>query len=113
MMKKILSVCLAIFMFTAVSGVNAFARANDDNKQVVANTAKKIETKEIKSVFKTENGSESSLGKTDYSRAEYERQKAQGNKFSTKTKVLIGVGIAAAVVGIVVFAASRDKIRTF
>lgn len=45
--------------------------------------------------------------------ANYEKQKAAGKRFSTTTKALIGVGIAAAVIGIVVFAASRDKIKTF
>ena len=43
----------------------------------------------------------------------YEQSKAAGKKFSTMTKVLIGGGVAAAVVEIFVFAASRDKIKTF
>ncbi len=43
----------------------------------------------------------------------YHEHNARGKKFSTTTKILIGVGIAAAAIGIFVFAASRDKVRTF
>lgn len=116
MLRKILAASLAVFIFTAVSGVNVFARAFDGENE--KNTAtvkeeKKIEKKDFSKNFKIKNDSANDLEKADYSRAEYERQKAQGKKFSTTTKVLIGVGVAAAVIGIVVFAASSDKIRTF
>lgn len=115
MLKKILSACLLAFIFFAVSGVNVFARALNGEGERTAKVKQenRAEKKDLKNAFKTERDSEERLGKTDYSRAEYERQKAKGSKFSTTTKVLIGVGIAAAVLGIVVFAASRDKIRTF
>lgn len=116
MLKKILSAVLAVFIFTAVSGVNAFARASEnenEKKSATMKEEKKVEKKEFENLLKTKTESVNALEKSAYSRAEYERQKAQGKKFSTTTKVLIGVGVAAAVVGIIVFAASRDKIRTF
>ena len=112
MLKKILSACLAVFIFTAVSGVNAFARANNGEGEQ-AKQEKQIDKKDSENIFKTKSASADALEKSAYSRAEYDRQKAQGNKFSTKTKVLIGVGIAAAAIGIFVIAASRDKIRPF
>ncbi len=115
MLKKILSACLLAFIFSAVSGVNVFARAlnGEGERTATVKQEKQVEKKDLKDAFKTERDSEERPDKTDYSRAEYERQKAKGRKYSTTTKVLIGVGIAAAVIGIVVFAASRDKIRTF
>lgn len=116
MLKKILAAGLAVFIFTAVSGVNAFALSSENEKEKSA-AAVKSERKITESDFTkpqtVENASLSKIEKSAYSRGEYEKQKAQRGKFSTTTKVLIGVGIAAAVVGIVVFAASRDKIRTF
>lgn len=114
MLKKILSVCLLAFIFSAVSGVNVFARSiNGDEKTPVVKKETPAEKEDLKSVFSAKNNSSNQIGKEKSTLAEYERNKAQGRKFSTTTKVLIGVGIAAAVIGIVVFAASRDKIRTF
>ncbi len=116
MLKKILSAFLGIFIFTAVSGVNAFARGTgneNEEKTAVVKEKKKIEKKDFSGSFKTEKDSLSKIEKSAYSRAEYQKQKAQGSKFSTTTKVLIGVGIAAAVIGIVAFAVSRTEIHPF
>ncbi|HEX8636806.1 MAG TPA: hypothetical protein VF692_01990 [Pyrinomonadaceae bacterium] len=114
MLRKILSVCLLAFIFSAVSGVNVFARSiNGDEKTLVVKKETQAGKEDLKSVFSAKNDSSNQIGKEKNTLAEYERNKAQGRKFSTTTKILIGVGIAAAVIGVVVFAASRDKIRTF
>ena len=114
MLRKILSACLLAFIFSDVSGVDVFARnINGDEKTPVAVKKMPAGKEDLKSVFSAKNDSSNEIGKEKNTLAEYEKSKAQGRKFSTTTKVLIGVGIAAAVIGVVVFAASRDKIRTF
>lgn len=114
MLRKILSACLLAFIFSAVSGVTVFARSiNGDEKPAVVVKETPAGKEDLKSVFSAKNDSSKQIGKEKNTLAEYEKNKAQGRKFSTTTKVLIGVGIAAAVIGVFVFAASRDKIRTF
>ena len=114
MLKKFLSMSLAVMIFTVASGANALAQTKTFNEnQVAAKSENKDRAADLKSLIKAQNNS-AGLDVSDKSTlAEYEKSKRQGKGFSTTTKVLIGVGIAAAVVGIVVFAASRDKIRTF
>ena len=115
MLKKTLSIFLAVIILTVASGANVFAQTKNLND---SETAAKKENKaeapgDLKSVVKAKSKS-GELNISDKSTlADYERAKRQGKGMSTTTKVLIGVGIAAAVIGIVVFAASRDKIRTF
>ena len=89
-------------ILTAASSANVFARANDDNeKTVVTNREKQIEKRDLSSALKTKGDSVNSNFTKKDTLAEYEKTKAQGRKFSTTTKVLIGVGIAAAVIAIV------------
>ena len=108
MMKKILSVCLLAFIFSAVSGVNVFARSiNGDEKTPVVVKETATGREDLKTVFSAKNDSSNEIGKEKNTLAEYEKSKAQGRKFSTTTKVLIGVGIAAVVIGVVVIAASK------
>lgn len=59
------------------------------------------------SALKTKNDSVNLTFSKKDTLAEYERTKAQGKKFSTTTKVLIGAGIAAVVIAVVVIAASN------
>jgi hypothetical protein len=124
MMRKILLGTLAFSIFFFGTNVNAFARAkafendktstaigrNSDPKSDTSANPKSSNPGLKKALFEKQPPAEI---KEKDNLAAYERQKAKGNKFSTTTKVLIGVGIAAAVVGIVVFAASRDDIKTF
>jgi hypothetical protein len=114
MLKKILSMGLAVMILTIASGINVLAQSsNVTENQVAVKQETSDSASDLKSLVKAQNNS---AGLNFYHKstlAEYERNKQQGKKFSTTTKVLIGVGIAAAVIGVVVFAASRDKIRTF
>lgn len=117
MFRKILLGTLAFSIFFLGTNVNVFAQARAfENNQTLAistekSTAQKPSSPDLKkALFEKQNSTEF---KEKESLAEYERQKAKGNNLSTTTKVLIGVGIAAAVIGIVIFAASRDKVETF
>lgn len=114
MLKKILTAGLAMIVLTVASSVPAFARKSaDDGNQPVAERKNDSKTIDFKAAIKTKEEAGGLNISNKSTLAEYERAKKQARGFSTTTKVLIGVGIAAAVVGIVVFAASRDKIRTF
>ena len=114
MLKKILSMCLAILIFTVASGVNAFAQSRALNEnQTAAKQENKTGASDLKARIKAQNNSAELNISDKNTLAEYEKSKKLGNSFSTTAKVLIGVGVAAAVVGVIVFAASRDKIRTF
>ena len=117
MLRKTLLATLAFAIFCLGTNANVFAqaRAFENNRALGVEksepSAAKPSNKDLKKALFEKKESSAYTEKSNS--AEYERQKAQGKKFSTTTKVLIGVGIAAAVIGIVVFAASRDKIRTF
>ena len=118
MFRKTLLATLAFSIFCLGTNANVFAQARSfENNRAIG-----VEISEASSVQKASNPDlkkalfekkDSSVYKEKNNLAEYEKQKAQGKKFSTTTKILIGVGIAAGVIGIVVFAASRDKIETF
>ena len=129
-MKKTMSAVLVVLLLNVAFGVNIFAQANSVKENQFTgqtdapqnNFRRSEESKDVsKSAAKADfykklarNNANSDVSKGEKNTlAAYERQKAEGKKFSTTTKVLIGVGIAAAVIGIVVFAASRDKIETF
>ncbi len=114
MFKKILSIGLTAAVFVSASGASALAQTADPAvSQTVAVREKETAGSDIKSLVNAQT-SPAGLEVSDKSTlAEYQKAQKQGKKFSTTTKVLIGVGITAAVIGIVVFAASRDKIRTF
>jgi hypothetical protein len=129
-MRKTVSAVLVVLLLNVAFGVNVFAqtgfvkenqfigqtdapqnnfRRNEESKDASKSIAKADFYKKL-----ARNNASSDVSKGEKNTlAAYERQKAAGKKFSTTTKVLIGVGIAAAVIGIVVFAASRDKINTF
>lgn len=118
MFRKTLLATLAFSIFYLGTNANVFgqARAFENNRAIgveisEASSAQKSSNPDLKKALFEKK--DSSVYKEKNNLAEYEKQKAQGKKFSTTTKVLIGVGIAAAVIGIVVFAASRDKIETF
>ena len=94
-------------ILTVASSANIFARAGGDEKTNVTKQEKPIEKTDLAPAIKIKtDASNSNFTKKD-TLAEYERTKAQGKKFSTTTKVLIGAGVAAAVIGIVFLAASK------
>jgi Flp pilus assembly protein TadB len=108
MLKKLLSAFLAFMILTVASSASVFARAIDSNEKTgVAKEEKQIEKRDLSSVLKTKNDSVNTTFTKKDTLAAYEKEKAQGRKFSATTKVLIGVGIAAAVVAIVAVAASN------
>jgi Flp pilus assembly protein TadB len=107
MLKKLLSTFLAFVILTVASSANVFARAGDDEKTSVTNQEKQTEKTDLASALKSKSDSINSRFTKKDTLAEYEKTKAQGKKFSTTTKVLIGVGIAAVVIGVVVIAASK------
>jgi len=95
MFKKIISVGLLVTILGIASSANVFAQAklSDENQTISINKEAKNE-KVQESFLKKE-------AKQNYEQketmADYRKQKAQGKKFSTQTKVLIGVGIGAAI----------------
>lgn len=114
MFKKIVTFVLTVMLFTVASNVSVFANSNGANEtRTAAKQENKKEAGDLKSLVKNQEKSNGLKISNKSTLAEYERAKKQNKGMSATTKVLIGVGIAAAVIGIVAFAASRDKIRTF
>ena len=110
MLKKLSSAFLVFIILTVASSANVFARAGgggDDEKRSVTNQEKQTEKTDLAAALKTKSDSVNSKFTKKDTLAEYEKTKAQDKKFSTTTKVLIGVGIAAVIIGIVVIAASK------
>ncbi|HEX8279423.1 MAG TPA: hypothetical protein VF540_12040 [Segetibacter sp.] len=129
-MRKTVSAALMALLLNVALGVNVFAQAGlvksnqfigqidtprNETQQNGDNTdsSKKVTKEQFYKKLATTNSNSDLIKSEKDTLAAYEKQKAAGKKFSTTSKVLIGVGIAAAVIGIVVFAASRDKIETF
>jgi hypothetical protein len=107
MLKKILSMSLAAAILVTASSVGVFARANGDEEKTKP-AEKSAAKKDLKTVVKASESSATLENPNKSTLADYRRAQKQGNKFSTTTKVLIGVGIAVAVIGIVVLAARND-----
>ncbi len=111
MLKKLLSAFLVLLIMTAASSARVFASANDGDKKTNADKPEKqikeSEKKDLSFILKNKSEiSDLKFTKKD-TLAEYERTKAQGRKFSTTTKILIGAGIAAAIVAVVVLVAKK------
>ena len=110
MFKKIINFTLTAVIIASVSSLNALAASTRSGTDGDAASSKTIIIS--KTVEKATQTTEK-IPAEKSTMADYQRAKAQGKGFSKGTKIAIGVGIAAAAIGIVVFAASRDKIRTF
>ena len=111
MLKKLLVTSLMAVILTVVSGVNAFAQTvKTDENQAVAKQENAAGTGDLKSVIsaRSKSGDVSISNKSTL--AEYERAKRQGKGLSTTTKVLIVVGIAAAI-ATVIFVAGREDLE--
>lgn len=115
MFKKITTLFLAMMIFTTALSLSVSGQSNlsDENQTVSQNAEAKKNDKLREALAKKDNQSSTPNFDKRETMADYQNQKKQGQKFSTSTKVLIGVGITVAVVGVVVFVASRDKINTF
>jgi uncharacterized protein YxeA len=129
-MKKTVSAVLITLLLNFAFGINIFAQTNlakgnqfiiqHETPQNIAqrnqeskDTSKSAVKAEFYKKLSQDNAGSDFVDGEKNTLTGYERQKAEGKKFSNTTKVLIGVGIAAAVIGVVIFAASRDKIKTF
>jgi len=108
MLKKLFSAMMMTMILMTASGMSVYARANDENaKKDVVKREDQTETKENKdwsSIIKAKSKSGDAKLSGKQTRAEFEKQKAQGKNFSTTGKVLIGVGVAAAVIVVVALA---------
>lgn len=123
MIQSVITFLIAVIIFIAASSINLHAQAPianaaEDKPVTVEDTTKsksftEIENEKRARFFKELEQGIRLTAPEKSTLDSYEQAKKSGKKFSTTTKVLIGVGIAAAVVGVVVFAASRDKIKTF
>jgi cell division protein FtsL len=102
MFKKITTLFLAVVIFTTASSVGVFGQTKsaDENQTV----SQKIEPKNEKlrdAFLKKDNSPSAAELDEKETMASYQKQKKQGQKFSTATKIIIGVGAVAAAVLII------------
>ena len=103
MLKKLAAAfALAAFITAANGNVLANGNATETNK------AKTETRKPLKGITYT---TSSDVKREKSTLAEHQKTNKQHKRFSTTTKVLIGAGIAAAVVGVVVVLAKKDLER--
>jgi len=112
MIKKLITTVL-IATIMAAANLVAFARvgggeADKAPAKAAANTAEKQETKNWTAILAEPQRSSFDPESRRSTLSEHQAQKKAAKKFSTTTKVLIGAGIAAAVVAIVFVAARKD-----
>jgi len=115
MFKKIISLALLVSIFSIASSLSVFAQASlSEAPAIMQNKSDEKKSDDLRAVIwkKEERSSASNFDEKD-SLTTYQKQKSQGKRFSTGTKILIGVAIAAGLTGIFYFAASRDKIKPF
>lgn len=104
MFRKFTTLFLAIVIFTTASSVSVFAKAGSGDE-----APKTVKTETLRGTFLSKENKSDQNEKENLN--SYNKQKKQGQKFSTSTKILIGVGIVA-VIGVVIFAANR-KVEPF
>jgi ferric-dicitrate binding protein FerR (iron transport regulator) len=115
MLKK-LSAVLMVTAIMVAANANVLARTNggeDDKKSAKAAQAapaKPTEEKNWRQIFAANREKPFDPASRKSTLAEHQAQQKAGKKFSTTTKVLIGVGIAAAVLA-VVFVVARDDLK--
>lgn len=95
MFKKIISIGLLVVTLSIASSGNVFAQAklSDENQPILIN--KEVKNEKVKDSFLKKEAKPNF--EKEETMADYRKQKAQGKKFSTQTKVLIGVGVGAAI----------------
>jgi hypothetical protein len=111
MFRKIIATSLLVSIFTLASGSNVFGQIKLSDESRPVSPAPVAQNEKLRDAF-TKKKYQSDFSEPD-NLAAHQKQKSQGQKFSTGTKILIGVAIVAVVAGIVVFAASRDKVEPF
>ena len=98
MFKKITTLLLAMMIFATASSVSVFGQVTrSDENQTVSQNAEPKNDKLQEALAKIDNQSATASFNKKETMAEYNKQKAQGQKFSKSTKILIGVGIVTAV----------------
>lgn len=113
MLKKISAVLLTVAIMSAAN-LNVLARTNggDDDKQPVRAAqpapAKRSDAKDWRSIFSAKQEKPFDPASRKSTLAEHQAQQKAGKKFSNTKKVLIGVGIAAAVLAVVFVVARND-----
>ena len=115
MLKKLSAFLLATAILAAANA-NVLARTNGgENDKLPARPAqaapaKPAEQKNWRQIFAENREKPFNPASRKSTLAEHQAQQKAGKKFSTTTKVLIGVGIAAAVLA-VVFVVARDDLK--
>ena len=115
MLKKISAVLLtAAIMATANLNVIAHTKGGENDKQpprpALPAAAKPSETKNWRAIFAENREKPFNPASRKSTLAEHQAQQKAGKKFSTTSKVLIGAGIAAAVLA-VVFVVAREDLK--
>ncbi|MBS1793474.1 MAG: hypothetical protein JSS81_06450 [Acidobacteria bacterium] len=112
MLKRFISVFLTALILIASSGVGAFAQTGAPRASAgFIKTERRADAGDLKSLLRAQNDRSAPVVSGKSTLADYEQAKKQGRKFSTATKVLIGVGIAVAVVA-VIFAVGRNDLES-
>jgi len=106
MIKKISTLILAITIF-ASANVFASARVDGSEGDNVEKTVSEGK-KNLKAIFAAKKKKPFDPASRKSTLADHQSQQKLGKKFSTTSKVLIGVGIAAAVAAVVVVVARKD-----
>ena len=113
MLKKVSAFLLAAAIMT-IANLNVFARTNggENDKQprrpAPSAPAKPAETRDWRAVFAANREKPFDPASRKSTLAEHRAQQKAGKKFSTTGKVLIGVGVAAAVLAVVFVVARND-----
>ena len=112
MIKKISTLILVIAIL-ATANVFASARVDgsEGDKAPVAPTSQpkqKTEARDWKAIFAANKAKPFDPASRKSTLAEHQAQQKAGKKFSTTTKVLIGAGIAAAVIAVIFVVARND-----
>lgn len=112
MIKKLITIVL-ITAIMAGANLVAFAGIGDSERakapvKAAMKPEEKRETKNWTAIFAAPQNTSFDPASRKSTMADHQSQKKAAKKFSTTTKVLIGAGIAAAVVAIVFVAARKD-----
>ena len=109
MFKKIIAFTLLVTLFTVASSLSVFAQAKSSGEtQAVTNNNDTKTEKLRETLLKKEDKPNFEKRET---MADYEKQNAQGKKFSKQTKILIGVGVGVGVAILIGILATRYGIN--
>jgi hypothetical protein len=106
-MRKLVIAGLLSAIFIAANA-NVFAGINEKDKDKKPTATESVKAEKRSVIDRAESAPSFDPYSAANLKADYNQNKKSGKKFSTTTKVLIGVGIAAAVLAIVFVAARND-----